>query len=323
RAGPLRGRADPSGAIRCCRPNLRLMKADLTSLRLFLLVAEELNIARAAARANIAASAISKRIQELEIGFATPLLVRHNKGVALTSAGAALYAHARSALQMQERISAEMSGFARGVRGHVRVSANPSAILQFLPEALARFMADFPDISVTLHEATTPRTIRMIEDGLVDFGIVGTGADHPAMRYAEFRRDSLALALPLGHPLSGSGEPILYRDTLEYDQVGLEEGSSIQALLAEAAAAAGKSVRLKIRVASFDGGLAMVEAGIGPAVLPASCIRPEHSGRRVASRPLGDSWSRRTLRLVEGSSHGLSAAARLLFDRLRPTPDLS
>ncbi|MGL4636108.1 MAG: LysR substrate-binding domain-containing protein [Beijerinckiaceae bacterium] len=293
------------------------MKADLTSLRLFTLVAEELNIARAAARANIAASAVSKRIQELEISFGTPLLVRRNKGVSLTSAGEALQAHARNALLMQERIGVEMSSFAQGARGHVRISANPSAISQFLPKALADFMTAFPDITVALSEATTPRTIRMIEDGLVDFGIVGTGARHPAMRYIDFRQDNLALALPDGHPLAISDAPIAYRETLDVDQVGLEEGSSIQALLAEAATAAGREACLKLRVASFDGLLAMVEAGIGVAVLPESCIKRQLAARRIACRSLSDPWAHRKLMLVTSAEAGLTAAATRLFGHLR------
>lgn len=292
------------------------MRVDLTSLDLFVSVADERNIARAAARKNIAASAVSKRIHDLELTYGTPLLIRQSKGVALTPAGEALARHARSLVGLVDRIGIDMGSFASGMKGEVRLSANPSAITQFLPEILSGFMARYPDIEIRLEEATTAVSLRLLEDGLADLAIVGWGADHPAMTYAPFRTDNLALCVPTEHPLALLGRPVAFVDTLTYDHVGLEFGSSIQARLEDAAASVGASVRVKLRVGSFDGVRRMVETGIGLAVLPVSAIETYVASMKICAVPLADPWAKRELRLVTGDTNYLSLAANLLRNHL-------
>ena len=109
-------------------------RIDLTSLQLFVAVCELGSIARAAQREFIAASAVSKRLSELEAAVETPLLQRHSRGVRLTPAGESLLHHARTVLFGLERMQGELAEYTEGVRGHVRVHANISAIVQFLPE---------------------------------------------------------------------------------------------------------------------------------------------------------------------------------------------
>lgn len=99
------------------------------------------SIGRAAEREFIAASAVSKRLSDLETAVDTALLYRHSRGVTLTPAGESLLHHARTVLFGLERMQGELSEYADGVRGHVRMHANISAIVQFLPEDLGALLA--------------------------------------------------------------------------------------------------------------------------------------------------------------------------------------
>ena len=103
-------------------------RIDLTSLQLFVAVCELGSIGRAAEREFIAASAVSKRLSDLETAVDTALLYRHSRGVTLTPAGESLLHHARTVLFGLERMQGELSEYADGVRGHVRMHANISAI---------------------------------------------------------------------------------------------------------------------------------------------------------------------------------------------------
>lgn len=110
------------------------MRYDLYSLELFLSVAGSGNIDQAAAHHNIAASAVSRRMAELEALVGAPLLYRQQRGVVLTPAGNELRHHARAILRKIAQMDAAMSDFAHGVKGAVRIAANTSSITQFLPE---------------------------------------------------------------------------------------------------------------------------------------------------------------------------------------------
>ena len=105
------------------------MKLDPTSLRLFVSVVEERTIAGAAAREHIAASAVSRRISELEAVLKTELLDRSNKGIRPTAAGVALLNLARGVLHDLDEIQAQMRGYSSGTRGHVRMFAGKMADL--------------------------------------------------------------------------------------------------------------------------------------------------------------------------------------------------
>src|SRR5215471_3248830 len=114
-----------------------LRRIDLTTLRLFVAICEERNLTRAASREGIAPSAVSKRMNDFELAFGVTLFQRLARGMALTPAGEALLHHARVTLLNVEKITTELREYAEGVRGHVRMLANLSAIVQFLPEDLS------------------------------------------------------------------------------------------------------------------------------------------------------------------------------------------
>jgi len=97
------------------------MRHDLTSLKLFVAVAECGNLTRAAERQHLAVSAVSKRIAELESHAGTALLVRYPRGVGLTPAGQSVLQHARQVLHMMQRLDKERGEYAGGVKGHVRL----------------------------------------------------------------------------------------------------------------------------------------------------------------------------------------------------------
>src|SRR5687767_12362690 len=127
-------------------------RPDLVSLRLFIAVCEEASIARAAEREAIAPSAISKRIAEIEQMTGVKLLARGARGVRPTPAGTAMLHRAREVMRSIEKLQAELGEYAQGVRGHVRVLANVSSIVEFLPNDVASFLARHPSVRLDLQE---------------------------------------------------------------------------------------------------------------------------------------------------------------------------
>jgi DNA-binding transcriptional LysR family regulator len=128
------------------------MRVDPVSLKLFLVVAEPGTIAAAAKKEHIAASAISKRISDLEAILATELFVRSNRGIELTVAGAALQNLARGVINDLDNVYVSMRDFSSGTRGLVRIFANVSTIAQFLPHDLQTFVEKYPLVQLQLEE---------------------------------------------------------------------------------------------------------------------------------------------------------------------------
>ena len=293
-------------------------RIDLTSLQLFVAVCELGSIGRAAEREFIAASAVSKRLSDLEATLATPLLYRHTRGVDLTPAGESLLHHARSVLYSLEKMQGELSEYADGVRGHVRVHANISAIVQFLPEDLGAFRRAHEAIKIDLEEHLSSEVLRAVQEGAADLGICHVADGGNELQSLPYRHDHLVLIVPAGHPLSEKGE-IDFVESLEYDHVGLHTNSSIYVATRQAALEAGRTIKLRIHVTGLDAMCRMIENGLGIGVMPNRAFELMRGGigRRLTSVALADAWAQREIRLVARDFSTLPVAARTLVSHLQ------
>jgi DNA-binding transcriptional LysR family regulator len=278
---------------------------DLQSLRIFLLVAQTGSLTKAADKAHMTLSALSKRIAELERTVDCPLFLRMPRGLELTPAGHELIHHARGVLDTVNRMAGQMSDFASGVRGHVRVWANTSAVIQFLPQDLASFLQEQPLIRISLEESLSTNIVAAIATGEADLGIFADNVPAPGVDKLRYRQDRLVVLVPPDHPLAASAE-VDFVDTLDYDFVGLNQGSSLLQRVSDASVALDKVLRLRIQVSSFDGICRMIEAGLGIGVLPERAVRAEILGAGLRAIALKDSWASRTLWL------GVKSGAPLL-----------
>lgn len=291
------------------------MQFSLKDLDLFVAVAEAGSIAGAAERCHTVASGVSKRLSDLEDAFGIPLLTRGSKGISLTPAGYALLARARGVLNQAAQLDAEMRSFAAGVRGQVRVFANISAVVEFLPTALAAFLARHPEIKVHLEEHVSSAVAQAVAEQVADVGIVSDTPALDGLTLIPFRADELVLIVQPDHPLA-SHASAAFADALEFDFVGLHSDSALNYRLQREAAEAGRPLRMRIQVTSFDAVCAMVAAGLGVGVLPGAAATPYIKSLGLISVPLKDRWARRKLHLCIRSTTSLSAAARLLVDHL-------
>ena len=296
-------------------------RIDLTSLQLFVAVCELGSIGRAGVREFIAASAVSKRLSDLEATLETPLLYRHTRGVKLTPAGESLLHHARSVLFSLEKMQAELSEYADGIKGHVRIHANISAIVQFLPEDLGAFSQAHPQVKIDLEEHLSSEVLRAVQEGAADLGIchVAAGAGQE-LQTLPYREDELVLIVPRGHALA-QRDAVAFADTLDFDHVGLHSNSSIHRAMREAAAAAGRPIRLRIHVTGLDAMCRMIHNGLGVGVMPRRAFTLMHGVGDLECVRLADPWAARDIRLVARDFSTLPLTARLLVDHLTARAD--
>jgi DNA-binding transcriptional LysR family regulator len=295
--------------------NHLIRRIDLTSLQLFVAVCEEGTLTRAASRENIALSAVSKRLVELEEALGTSLFVRHAKGMMLAPAGESLLHHARSMLASVEKMGAELDEYRMGVRGHVRMLANVSAIVEFLPDDLPAFFAMHRMVKIHLEEKLSAGVVKAVEEGYGDVGICVSTTDSRDLVARPYRSDRLALAVPWDHPLA-TRTSIDFVDSLDFDHIGFHSDSAIYTRSRVAAAQAGKTVNLRINVPSFDAICRMVQCGLGVGLIPDRAFDAIASGMDIKAIPLTDDWAYRELKVVTRDPLGLSAAARMLVEHL-------
>lgn len=269
-------------------------RIDAYSLRLFVATALEGSIARGATKENIAASALSRRIAELEHALGVALFVRSPRGVELTSAGRVVFNRGLKIDQDIQLLKRDVQASDGVVSGVVRLSANMSSIIGYLPERLKSFMTTFPHVKLALSEDDTKDVIRSCLDDKADVG-VGVRVDTPSgLDSWYFASDPLLVVVPVGHALAGE-QTIRFKQALQYPLIGVHPGGSLDSLLHENAKAAGSTVSMAVQVSSFDAACRMVEAGLGVCIIPHSAASAYAGTRKFARRPLAETWGAREL----------------------------
>ena len=297
-----------------------MKRLDLVSLRLFVSIADARSLTGAATREHMALAAVSKRVRDLEAQLDTALLYRRPRGVELTPAGDALLHHARTVLADIDSLQAELSEYSRGVRGHVRIHANTSAIIEFLPEDLALFVRDYPEIKIDLQEHVSTEAIHAVREGLTDIGIFANTPTVEGLQVFPYREDRLVLVVPNGHPLAQTTRVSL-ADALPYDFIGLQHDASLHRLIAAASKTAGVPLRMRIQVRSFEGICRMIAHDMGVGVLPIKAVT-HLSGLPLTAVELTDDWAQRMLYLGVRDYDALSVIAREMVDHLTRGPAL-
>lgn len=292
-----------------------LHNADPTTLRLFVAVCEEGNIARAAAREAIVPSAISKRIAAMEEEAGVQLIQRGRRGVALTAAGQALLRQARAVLGGLERLHAELSEFASGVQGSVRVLASISVLSEQLPADLAGFLARYESVRVSLEERVSPEIVRQVREGAADFGVLWDAGEMHGLATLPYREDEIGLIVHADDALAGR-RSLRFAQTLDLDTVGVVPGSIMETMLRRHAALLGRSLSHRIQVSTLDAACRIVAARLGVAILPRQATEPHVQAMGLRFVPLAEPWARRRFVICLRDAAHLTAAARLLVDHL-------
>ncbi len=294
-------------------------RADPVSLRLFVAVCELGTIAAAADRECIAASAISKRIAEMEHWVGTPLLHRGQRGVQPTAAGSAMLRHARLILHSMRDLHAEMVGFSEGVRGHVRLLVNMSAMAGFVPDEVQSFARLYPEISINLEERRSAAVVRGVDEGAADIGISRAFAGVEKLQCYPYRFDHFAVAMDPAHPLARFPE-VWFEQTLRFERIGLnsdpQQGGSMQDLLHKVALGLGRDPVCRIQVASYHAALRLLRGSSAISILPVEAARSHASELGLLVVPLSDEWAQQQFVICVRSTESLSLAARKLLAHL-------
>lgn len=289
---------------------------DPLTLRLFVAVCETGNIAGAAEREALVASAVSKRIAAVEAAMGTPLLLRGRRGVTPTPAGLALLRQAREVLEAMARLRAELSEFARGVQGSVRVVAAPSVLAGRLADDLGAFLALHPQLRVQLDERVSPEIVRAVREGRADLGVLWDASDLGDLQALPYRGDHLCVAMRHDHPKARC-ERLRYADVIDDLRVTVAPGGMTDLMLQREAAVLGRQPVARVQVTGMDVAARIVAAGLGMALLPRESVAGHASAAQLALVPLDEPWADRRFVVCLRGDGSASAAVRALAQHLQ------
>jgi DNA-binding transcriptional LysR family regulator len=292
------------------------MRYNLITLDLFLCASKYKSLVKAAKEKHLVVSAVSKRILDLEKSVGVNLFYRKKTGVELTPAGLEMQKHCTKIFNSINIMDESIKEYSLVSSGIVRVTANLSSITQFLPEDLATFSKKFPKIKIKLKEKTSSEVISSVKESLSDIGIFSEHVENTErLRIIDYKSDTLVLVVPEYHPLV-SKLTVKIKDFVKFEMVGLEKGSSLQAMIDKQVQKQNLKMKKKLETVSFEGIRGMVEAGLGISVLPTGAIKPYLKSSKLKIIKIDEEWAKRSIKIAIKNDDSIGKAGALLLNHL-------
>jgi DNA-binding transcriptional LysR family regulator len=294
------------------------MRFDLVDLQLFIAIADARSITRGAAGVHLALASASARIKGLEAALGTALLKRGRRGVELTAAGESLLDHARIIMHNVDAMRGDLLAFSRGMKATVRLLANTSGLSEYLPKALAAFLAEHPHVSIDVEERESTDIAQAIATGAADLGLAAEHALPDSLERIPFSEDRLVIVVANDDELAKRRQ-VDFGEVVGRDFIGLTATSALHGHIAGHATRLGARLRFRARLNNFDAIGQLVAARIGIAVMPEVAAKRCARSMPISRLRIRDPWANRKLAICARSFRALPRPAQQLVEHLRKT----
>lgn len=293
----------------------------LPQLHAFVVLAEELHFGRAATRLGIAQPPLSQQVRRLEDKVGHALFHRAPGGVTLTPAGRELLPAAQRALADLTDGLAAAREVGEGRAGRLRIGFAASLALTVLPGLLGTFRERFPKAHLDIHEMTTAPQLAALHDKTIDIGLLREPpADETELGFKTVLTEPFVAVLPSAHPLA-TQRTVQVTQLTESPFVLLPRavGPQLHDRITNLCAAAGFTPRVVQHAVEWQTVCALVEAGLGVSLAPASIQRIRLKG--VAFRRLEATGNRTRVAVAWRKNDPNPLVARLLSTVSQSAPD--
>lgn len=178
------------------------MDVELSHLRYFVVLAEELHFGRAAARLHMAQPPLTRQIRLLEERVGCRLFERTSRSTQLTAAGSQLLERARAILADAGHAFEAARRAGSGEEGLLRLATAPSLMLGTLPQVIRAFRRKYPKVELRLNETASSAILEAVETGAADLGMIRGISKQPGLQVHLRSREAMVAILPRDHALA-------------------------------------------------------------------------------------------------------------------------
>lgn len=282
------------------------MKITIKQIQQFLAVAELGSFSRASKRLGTAQPALSQAIRDLEAELSVRLFDRTTRRVELTDAGRDFQ---NSAAKVVEELQHAVDGvhmLAERRRGRLRIAAPPLLASVVLPQAIAEFQKRYPGITVQLADVGTEQIVESVRNGKADCGLGTFSPAEDGIERLSLVRDSLMLFCDQRSPFNGKIS-VQWRDLEDQPLITLTRESGIRLLVEVGFESAEIALKPTFEVSQVTTAIALVEAGLGVAVLPTYALAAARH-RKVTGKLLTEPNISRDVVMIHATGRSISPA---------------
>jgi DNA-binding transcriptional LysR family regulator len=257
-------------------------------LQVFYTVARLLSFTKAADALHMTQPAVTFQVRQLEEYFNTRLFDRTHNRVSLTEAGRNVYEYAERIFELYSEMENSVRELTGDVSGALTLGASTTIAEYMLPSLLGDFKRKYPEINIRLKVSNTEGIVSMVENNIIDLGVVEAPVANRNLLVEVCRLDQLVLVVPPGHPLSGQSTANL-EQILPHPFICREEGSGTREVIVDYMSGQGvdkNALGVCLELGSAEAIKGAVEAGMGLSILSLATVEKELALKRLVAIPL-------------------------------------
>jgi len=238
-------------------------------LQVFHTVARLLSFTKAAETLHMTQPAVTFQVRQLEEHFNTRLFDRTHNRISLTEAGKRVFEYSDRIFEHYAEMESAVREMTGDVSGVLMIGASTTIAEYLLPALLGDFKKKYPDVNVQLKVSNSDGIVHMVENNVIDLGVVESPVMNKNLVVEVCRIDQLVAVVTPGHPLADRTS-VSIGDLLEHPYICREEGSGTREVIAEYMTQQGVNagqVQLTMELGSPESIKGAVEAGMGVSII--------------------------------------------------------
>ncbi|MCO5063932.1 MAG: LysR substrate-binding domain-containing protein [Rhizobiaceae bacterium] len=285
---------------------------ELKQLRYFLAVADHGGFTKAAVALSMAQSVLSRQVQKLEEELNIALLYRNGRGIVLTEAGNRLIDHARSIVDAETMIRADVDTLRASPTGKLAIGLPPSMAPVLSVPLITRFREIYPQIRLSVQEGFNGHVLEWLANGKIDVAVLYNAPKISTLMTQTLIDEELLLVGPASTPEYMRTGPVSATMLGQLPLILPSPPHGIRALVESILGSVGVTANIECEIDSLSTTLQLVELGVGYTVLPyASVIKKVNAGQLVAMR-IEDVCLSRRLVLATSTQRPITFTTRFL-----------
>lgn len=160
---------------------------NISDFQLLSVLAQEMNMRKAAERLFVSQPALSQRLQSIEKEWGRKLFIRSHKGLTLTPVGELVVQYANQVLELEEKVREQIQSLESEVHGTLKIACASIVGQHWLPKVLKQFVQSYPHVKISLITGWSSEILKAIYEDQVHIGIIRGSTDWKGVKIHLFK----------------------------------------------------------------------------------------------------------------------------------------
>ncbi len=286
---------------------------DLRTLKYFTVVAEELNITKAAQLLNMSQPPLSSQIKNLEAELQTNLFVRGKRQLELTESGKLLYRRAKEVLSLADKAKSEIISMEKGLAGTISLGLVEGMAPDIAAEWISGFLRLHPQVKLRILDGSSDDLIEKMRSGLISLAVITAPYDQLLLNSFRVGTEKMVALMSLDHPLAKSPGSIRVRDLADQPLIVPSRRATIENIYRWFRSIK-KEPRIICEMDSYLDAAALAGRSAGISIFPQTAYIPNSN---LVSKEITDADTLVEYLFVWRKGHPLPAAEESFIDYIK------